>query len=385
MTHPLKPIALLLAIAALWLQASLAFGAPPIREQLPDEARLDWDAARELYDAGDARSALVHFQKAYDLSKNPRVLFNVGVCYKDLTQYARAIRVWERELAFSEKLDADDVAQIEFAIEAARRFVSSLTLQTNQPGATLSIDGTEVGTSPFVAAMPIDVGRRTLTLRKEGYAPQETTVDVVQGTPVSLTLNLTPLLKTGTVLISVSSSSGIFPGATLFMDGRELGTAPYRGEVPEGPHTFEARAPGFETARQTSEVFFGQTLQVSLSMAQSLNEGKVRIVTGYPDALISIDGEIKGSGSWEGILPVGGHQLRVEKSGYSTFTEEIALSRDQVRTVQVELSRKQNWVWWTVGIVAVVGGGAAAAVVLSQPTESAPVTGTLDTVSPRFP
>ena len=42
--------------------------------------------------------ALVEFQRAYDLSHNPRVLFNVGVTEKLLTHYARAVDAWDKEL-----------------------------------------------------------------------------------------------------------------------------------------------------------------------------------------------------------------------------------------------------------------------------------------------
>jgi len=389
-----------LALIGLSLQAQVSLAAPPkaakpsaakpqnaapaappsIRDELSPEARKDWDAARELYDAADYRSALVHFEKAYELSKNPRVLFNIGVCWKDLTQYAQAIRVWERALGLRERLPAEDVQKIEFAVGAARPFVSTLQLATDQTGAVLSIDGVEIGVTPFIEPVRIDVGRRKLSLVKDGFAPLEKTVDVVQGAPVALTLALVPLLKTGIVSISVTGA----PGATLFMDGRELGRAPFQGEVPEGPHTFEARAAGYYATRQTSEVPYGKTLSLSLSLARARSEGKVRVIANPTDARIQIDGSPKGHGAWEGILPAGGHQLVVEKSGFETFAQEISLSPNQERTVEVRLSKKQSWLWWTIGVAAVVGGGAVTAVVLSRPTEKSSVSGTLDTVRPSF-
>jgi hypothetical protein len=359
---------------------SPSFAATSVRDELSTEARTDWDAARELYDAGDYRSALVHFEKAYELSKNPRVLFNVGVCWKDLTQYALAIRVWERALGFRDRLSADDVQKLEFAISAARPFVSTMKLESDQMGAQLSIDGNEIGKTPFVEPIRIDVGRRKVTLSKDGFALSEKTIDVVQGSQVALTMNLVPLHNTGTVSISIAGA----PGATLFMDGRELGPAPFNGEVAEGPHTFEARAPGFYSTRQTSEVLYGKTLRLALSLAKAQNEGKVRILVDHADAVIRIDGSVKGRGAWEGILPVGGHQLVVEKSAYDDFTQEVSLSQGQERTVQVQLHKKPSWVWWTVGIATVVGGGTVAAVLLSRPSDTSSVSGTLDTVAPRF-
>ncbi|HWA73390.1 MAG TPA: PEGA domain-containing protein [Polyangiaceae bacterium] len=374
-----RSTAVLLILSSLSLYAAPALAAS-VRDELSAEAQRDWDAARELYDAGDYRSALVHFEKAYELSKNPRVLFNVGVCWKDLTQYALAIRVWERALGFRDRLSKEDVQKLEFAVSAARPFVSTMKLQSDQIGATLTIDGNEIGRTPFIEPISIDVGRRKVALQKDGFAISEKSIDVVQGSEVNLVLNLTPLLKTGTVSISVSGA----PNATLFMDGRELGPAPYNGEVAEGPHTFEARAVGYYSTRQTSEVPYGKSLRLSLSLAKAQNEGKVRILVDHADATIRIDGTMRGRGGWEGILSAGGHQLLVEKSAYETFTQEVSLSQGQERVVQVTLHKKPSWVWWTVGVATVVGGGTLAAVLLSRPTETSAVSGTLDTTSPDF-
>lgn len=375
-TYFTKIAVLVVALSGTALGTTTAFAAPPIRDELPSDARKDWDAARELYDARDYQSALVHFEKAFELSKNPRVLFNVGVCWKELTRYAQAIRVWERELEYSDRLSAEDIDRVKAAIAAARPFVSSLMVRSNQPGAVLVIDGREVGTTPFVAPVPIDVGRRTVVLKKDGFMPNETTLDVVQGTPASVSLDLTPMVKTGTVAINVTGNAR---GVTLFVDGRELGPAPFTGSIPAGPHTFEARAPGYVSARQTTDVPYAKQLNITLSLAEARNEGKVRIITNYADAAIEIDGQPRGSGAWEGLLPAGGHQLRVEKPGYDSHVDELSLSPGQQRTLQIRLEKKQSWLWWTIGLATVVGGGTVAAILLSQPTETSPVSGTLGT------
>lgn len=380
MIHPQRSAAFLVLLSSLLLCEAPAFAATPVRDELSAEAQKDWDAARELYDAGDYRSALVHFEKAYEVSKNPRVLFNVGVCWKDLTQYALAIRVWERALGFRDRLSKEDVQKLEFAVSAARPFVSTMKLQSDQVGATLTIDGNEIGKTPFVEAISIDVGHRKIALQKDGFALNEKSIDVVQGNEVNLVLNLTPLHKTGTVSIAVTGA----PSATLFMDGRELGPAPYNGEIPEGPHTFEARAQGYYSTRQTSDVPYGKSLRLALALAKAQNEGKVRILVDHADATIRIDGTMRGRGAWEGILPVGGHQLIVEKSAYEAFTQELSMSQGQERVVQVTLHKKASWVWWTVGAVTAIGGGTLAAVLLSRPTDTSAVSGTLDTAAPNF-
>lgn len=372
-----RALACLLVFSFLSFLGSSASARPTIRDELSREAKSDWDAARELHDAGDFRGALVHFTRAYERTKNPRVLFNVGVCWKDLTQYSEAIRVWKRQLTFRKKLLKEDVRKIESAMAALAPFVSEISVKADEAGAMLSIDGIEIGLTPFLEPIGIDVGQRKLQLVKEGFEPLEKTVDVARSKLASVEFDLQHLVKTGTVSVVVEGPED----ASVFMDGRELGPAPFKGPLPAGPHTFEARATGYATVQQTSEVLYGEPLNLTLSLAEAKNEGKLRVLTAYPDAEIRMDGEIVGRGGWEGLLSAGGHQLEVRKTGYSTRQIEISLSPNQVRTVEVDLSSERSWLFWTVSVAAVVGGGTLAVVLLSRPTETTPVSGTLATVA----
>jgi PEGA domain len=351
--------------------------ARPIRDELPRAAREQWDSARELHDAGDFKSALVVFQRAYEISNNPRTLFNVGVCWKDLTKYSEAIRTWEKQLTFRKKLPKEDIRKAEAAIRALRQFVSTVDVKADEIGARLIIDGVQVGRTPFIEPITIDVGRRQVRLEMEGFEPLEKTVDVVRGRVASVEFDLQHTNKTGTVSVLVEGPEA----SMVYMDGRELGPAPFNGPVPAGPHTFEARASGYASVQQSVEVLYGDTLSVTLSLAESKDVGKLRVLTEYPDAEIRMDGNLVAQGAWEGLLAAGGHQLEVSKPGYSTQRLEITLSPEQERTVEVALSSEKSWLFWTVSVVAVVGGATLATVLVTRPTETTPVDGTLATVA----
>jgi hypothetical protein len=362
-------ITLLLGARAGWAQAPRS-----LRDELPAEARRDWDAARELYEAGDFNGALVHYQRAYDISQNPRALFNVGVCYKDLTQYALAIQLWERELTARERLPASDIAKLESAIKALRPFVSTLEVQSSKAGAVLSIDGNEVGRTPFLEPVPIDVGRRVVRLSKPDFVTEEQTLEVTQHTPVSARFELKPVLMTSPLSVVISGPAL----GTLVMDGREIGTAPYTGDVTVGPHTFEVRAPGYEPARHTTAVVYGRPLKLTLSLVEQRNEGKLRVRADHERAEIRLDGVLKGYGRWEGLVPAGGHELMVSLDGYHSYTADVSLGKNQERQLDVALEKEQNWVWWTVSLAAVVGGGAVATALIVRSSDSPAVSGTLD-------
>jgi hypothetical protein len=347
-----------------------------IRTELPEDARRSWDSAIELFEARDYQGARVEFMRAWELSRNPRVLFNVGVCDKNLRRYARAAAVWRRQLeAGGTQLSEEDVSTTQAAIAAVEPFVSSVTVRVNVEGATLLIDGEEAGRSPFLGPIAIDVGRHELRVRKPDYREHIEEVEIASGKVGLVDVKLEPVVKTALVEVAVRSPAG----ATIFINGVDMGPAPFKGELPVGRHTVEARAAGHVTARQTSDVRWQQPVQLVLSLSRERHDGKVRVSASEADAVILIDDKVVGRGSWEGVLPSGGHQLMVRKDGFETYTSDIALSDDQVRTVTVPLVREARgaaWVWWTVGSVAVLAGGAVATYYIAKPTEQAPVTGT---------
>jgi hypothetical protein len=318
----------------------------------------------------------VQYTRAYDQSKNPRVLFNVGVCEKNLQHYARAVSRWKQQLTEAEgKLSDDEEKAVRAAIDAVQPYVSTLEVVANEPGATLLVNQEQVGETPLLGPIPIDVGRHSLTLRKDGFQDQTIEVTVATGKPEKVTFNLEPAVKKVAVTVQVSGPSG----ATVAIDGVEMGAAPYKGEVIAGRHTFEARARGYVTARHSSDVLYQRPLELALSLSPERHNGRVRVEVSQPDATIEVDGKVVGSGAWQGVLPSGGHQLVVRKPGFQTYSTDLGLSDDQVRNVTVPMVREKStaWVWWTAGAVAVVAGGAVATYFVSRPAEQTPVSGTL--------
>src|SRR5580693_9455341 len=103
-----------------------------VRAQLSETARRAWDSAKQLAGANDYKGALVEFQRAYELSQNPRVLFNVGVTEKLLTHYARAVDAWDRELhEGAGKLSAAEGAELKNAIAIVQQFVTTIDITAN--------------------------------------------------------------------------------------------------------------------------------------------------------------------------------------------------------------------------------------------------------------
>jgi hypothetical protein len=202
-------------------------------------------------------------------------------------------------------------------------------------------------------------------------------VDVASGARTPVTFKIDPVNKTSLVSVTVGGA----PSATVFIDGRDVGPSPFKGEVSADRHTIEARAPGYVTVGQTVDVQYKQPVSLVLTLSQERHEGRLHVVA--PDgAAIAIDEKAVGSGNWDGtVSTTGGHQLVVTKPGFQTYSTEVFVADDQTRDVNVRLNAEvgTSWVAWGVGTLLVVTGGIVAGYFVFKPADQNPVDGTFGT------
>jgi hypothetical protein len=365
---------LLLAAALVAPSAFADTPAPDLRTSLSDQARRAWDAAKQLAGASDYKGALVEFQRAYELSHNPRVLYNVGVTEKLLTHYARAVDAWDKEIhEGASQISASEVQELKNAIAIVQQFVTTVQVTANEDDATLLVDDYTAGKTPFAAPVRIDVGKHVLKLTKPGFVDGVQNVDVASGTTTPITFKLDPTSKTALVSVSV----GGVTNATIYVDGRDVGPAPFKGAISAERHTIEARSPGFVAVSETVDVQYKQPMSLVLTLSQERHFGRLHVVA--PDgADILLDGKEVGGGTYEGVVSsTGGHQLVVRKNGYQTYSTEVFVADDQTRDVNVPLNHEvsTNWVAWGVGTLVVVTGGIVAGYFIFKPTDANPFVG----------
>lgn len=202
-------------------------------------ARADYAAARILYEDGDYAGAFTKLESAYLASKDPRLLWNMAACEKELRHYASVLALLERYLTEGQALISDEereaTGQLVLTVQA---FVNELTLVVQPDGVDVRIDGVKVGTTPLLRPLEVDMGKRRLTLEKAGFLPHEAEVDLAGGKSLSLEVTLKPELHEGTLRI-VSD-----PSAVISVDGHVVGTATWVGQLPSGSHSVHVSAVG---------------------------------------------------------------------------------------------------------------------------------------------
>lgn len=121
--------------------------------------------------------------------------------------------------------------------------LGTVYLSSEPPGASIKVDGAPLGRTPAEISLPM--GSYTFALRKEGFKSSTQTVAVDESDNV-VAMVLTPIPKkgpapsitsTGPVLVSLAG----WKGATLSVDGVEVGTLPVQLDLSAGWHEFRVQ------------------------------------------------------------------------------------------------------------------------------------------------
>jgi hypothetical protein len=356
-----------------WAQAR-----KPIRDSLPLEARGHWDAGVALAQRKNWDGARTSFKAAYDISKNPRVLFNIGVAEKELGRYAAALENFKRELAEGKgQLAADEEANVRTTIAGLEKFVAQLTINVSEKDAEVFIDNDKVENAKLPGPLTVQLGERRVRAVKPGFAEAVESIQLAGGGSGTVTLKLQPLVKTARVNVSVVGPAN----AVVKVDGKEVGPAPYAGQVivTADPHQFSAEAPGYVTATQSAIVKDGEVLNLTLQLAAEQEKGKLLVLARPDGASIEIDGKVVGASKWEGPVDARTHQVVVKKQGFYTWTHDVDVPKGGERSVSATLNEDRNtsFVPWLIGTIVIGAALTVGIVLLATPPDEQPADGTL--------
>ncbi|MCC6899676.1 MAG: PEGA domain-containing protein [Polyangiaceae bacterium] len=240
---------------------------PPLADALSGAAKAEYEAGKLLYGDGDFAGATLKFQRAYDLSKDGRLLWNVAVCEKNLRHYARVLRVVRRyqteagpTLSEADKREATDL------VNAVSAFVSPVWVTVNEAGATISVDGEVVARSPFAEPVLVDMGTRRIKVSKRGFRDHTQNVPVAGATELRLSVNLQRAAVDGRLLIVAG------PGETIFLDGRVVGEGRWDGKVRPGRHDIRVIGEGKQVHESEVVVREKETRELRLSLRAMTRE-----------------------------------------------------------------------------------------------------------------
>lgn len=256
--------------AAPALGAPPAVAAPPAPSAAPSLsqqaalARLHFQQGVALYQDQNYDAALAEFVGAYGISREPVVLYNMGLTFKSLFRYGEAIETLERYLdesgAKGHPVSKERRAEVEAIVSEMKSLLADVTLVVTPPDAAVRIDGRAV-TLGIEGIVKLATGSHAVEASAPDYKPGRQEITVVAGAAQKVTLTLIAIPRTGQVKISASQI-----GARVRIDGRDAGASPVVVDLVPGGHQLEVTAPGYAASRSELMIAAGQSRDVTITL-----------------------------------------------------------------------------------------------------------------------
>ncbi len=233
-----------------------------LADSLHGAAKEAYSSAKLLFNNADYAGALTKYGLAYDLAKDPRLLYNMGLCEKNMRHYARMQSLFLRyERESGSKLSAERKAAVDEALAAIRNLVSGVHVTANLEGATVSVDGESVGTTPLGDPITLDLGKHTIVVSKAGFEPVTHVLEIAGSDEQSVAATLVVQQHVGHLVVAAESDT------TIAIDDTPMATGRFDKSLPAGTHEVRVTSPGKIPFRSEVEIHDGETrtLEVSLS------------------------------------------------------------------------------------------------------------------------
>jgi len=250
-------LACTIAPATAWAQDT----SKPLAASLTGMAKEEYDSAKILYEDGDYKNALLKYQRAYELSKDYRLLWNEVVCEKESRHYARALELLERFSSEGGKqIKPAMLGQIAALQQTMLQFTGTVTISVSVPGATIRLDGASVGVSPMSGPLRVDIGEHVFRIEKLGYKPLTIEKHVDSGAAATVDAALEPDLHRGKLIVEAG------PKDAISLDGKTMGLGHYEGDLASGGHTLRVTAPGMTPFQTEVVIQDDQTRRVPVTL-----------------------------------------------------------------------------------------------------------------------
>lgn len=269
MPSRLRSRLLIASIAGLLFAFPVAAAGPapaPLAQSLTGEAKAAYDSGRLLFEDGDSQGALAKFSRSYDISHDPRLLWNMAACEKELRHYARAATLVGRYLIEGgSRITAEQRQSALETQSALRAFYVNLKLKGVPDGATVSIDRRQVAQMPLSEPLLVDLGGRRLRVEQPGFEPYEIELNVAGGGELQVTVTL----ERSSVVAVVPPRLSVTTAGTediVVIDGKVVGSQRWEGPVAVGEHTVRVTAAHKKPYEAHVQLLPGSTrsLQVTL-------------------------------------------------------------------------------------------------------------------------
>ena len=238
-----------------------------------DEAGRLYEEAMTAYREFRYEEAITAFRRAFELTHEPILLFNVAKSIEQLDRVTEAIAAYQEYLDVAGPGVENRAAvegRIAFLTERRAETMKLLRVESEPPGARVFLgDGTEpVGETPIERWVAF--GEQRVRVLLAGHVPQDRTETVTRTSPGTVSFTLVATTAPGRVELR-----GIPAGARVELDTQLLGVAPIvePALVAPGDHRVRIVRGGRPAVEEPFVVVPGETSVVDLAPALATADG----------------------------------------------------------------------------------------------------------------
>jgi hypothetical protein len=219
---------------------------------------------------------------------------------------------------------------IDLGVRPLLKQLGKLKLVTDPPGVSYLVVGPDKKTIAGITPGTIEnlpLGKYDVRLVQPGWPSSVQSADINSGNPVEISREF----KGGSVELSSDPT-----GATIFVGGSKLGTAPLTANLPIGPVEVTSRCGTLGSLVQT----LVPDAQRTVSFHFKHSYGTLLVSSDRTDAVLIVDGVDSGHPPAQLFLAPGSHKLLLSAPNAPDKTRRIDLIEDQHASVQINFGPK---------------------------------------------
>jgi tetratricopeptide (TPR) repeat protein len=145
-------------------------------------ARAHYEQGLSLANRGAYEAALREFRSAYQKSPQFAVLYNIGQAEIAIGHPLEAIQALSQYLRDGQdQIPPVRRQQVEAQIALLEKLLAEIVVTSEQPGALVSVDGRELGTTPLTQPLRVTTGPHEVSLSYPGFPPAKRSVALSEG------------------------------------------------------------------------------------------------------------------------------------------------------------------------------------------------------------
>jgi len=305
-------------------------------------------SARDLFASGlefvrngDFEAAAAQFERAYRVSPNYAVLYNLGQAYVALGKPVEAVQALEKFLEVGgAAIDPTRRSEVQDLISFNEKRIGFASLIVEPPNAEISIDGRPAAKGAAREHVALSTGTHSVTATADGYTPFIGTLEITREKTTTLTVALRAVEKVAPSAVGLLAIECAVPAARVALDGgAPLPQTTEALPVTGGTHVVTCERKGYLPFRTQLEINQPRVTRIvcDLRIDPHLlpsDTGIVSLTIPGPRADVWIDGR---RSALTARLPEGPHRVYVQRTGFESWTHLVVVRPGFPETIAVNL------------------------------------------------